>query len=264
MCRFEQREKIARQVITSSVETPTHRPGAGQCVFGEHPSNQPTTLGSARGSPAPEHIARAEGGSHKLCLEAGMTVGMDQSGTRSRKAVPDATASSSCTFTTGRICEAKGLQMQVTGTHGEQRQSCGTLHRTSAPPCQLPRPKQCRAHRQPRGPREDRPTLSEETATCLWPASSCQHLGTHQHTSAHICPVAGARRHAPRDAATGKGCCSLTFRIQRCLDRSANPCAFASLCHACRWSGGQHPLRYGRDIRHSWCLTLSPSGTFSP
>lgn len=71
-------------------------------------------------------------------------------------------------------------------------------------------------------------------------------------------------RRGPGAARARRGQRSLTSRIRCCLYRNANPCAFASLCHACRWSRGQHPPRYGRDIRHSWCLTLSLSGTFSP
>ena len=114
--------------------------------------------------------------------------------------------------------------------------------------------------------RSNRPTRRRDRDFPL----ACEQPPVPRHTSAHICPAAGAACGAGHagtplgKAHMGKGCRSLTFHIQRCLDRSANPCAFASLCHACRWSGGQHPLHYGRDIRHSWCLTLSPSGTFSP
>lgn len=181
--------------------------------------------------------------------------------------MPDARASSSSTFTTRHVSKAKGLLMEVTGPRGEQRHSCRTLRCPSIPPAGSHSQGSTEPASSLAGDRRSDQTTRRRDHDFLL---AREHLPAPWLTSAHSCPVARAALQsracccAPGDAGTGTGHHSLTFRIQRCLDRSANPCAFASLCHACRWSGGQHPLRYGRDIRHSWCLTLSPSGTFSP
>lgn len=169
--------------------------------------------------------------------------------------MPDARAFSGSIFAAGRVCGANGLRMQVIDPQGKQRQGCGT------PPCRLPQPRYRPASRQPCRGQEEQSTRPKERSRLSsgWRAAAS--------TSTHICshlPGSQGMPECPWGHMHGKGQRSLTFHIRRCLDRNANPCAFASLCHACRWSGGQHPLRYGRDIRHSWCLTLSPSGTFSP
>lgn len=245
-----------------SVEIHRHKSHTGQCFL---ESTRQLSLSATN----PTSVAwltcdlkRAED-FYKLCLRAGKTQGIwPKRRWWGQKAVPNGSASSNCSTAAGNVWKAMGLRMQVISPWASNARAAG--HHT-APPFNAspPAPPAKAARSQPAASRVTGEATNSPKGVMnafLWP------LPAHWHTSAHICPAARAAcsRGMPGDTSTGKGHCSLTFRIRRCLDRSANPCAFASLCHACRWSGGLHPLRYGRDIRHSWCLTLSPSGTFSP
>lgn len=252
LCWFELREKTRQGKLLACGGTQI-QVTCQATLFGEHIpaialSNQPTL-----GAWLTCDLERTED-SYKLCLRAGKAQGMWlKRRWGDKKAVPNASASSNSTSAVAMFGKPSG---------------CG--YRSSVPGRGTPRLQDTAS---PFSASPAKAARSQPAASRLTGAASDSPKGAmnaflrprpaHWHTSAHICP-ADSSPACPGDTTTGKGHRSLTFRIRCCLDRSANPCAFASLCHACRWSGGQHPLRYGRDIRHSWCLTLSPSGTFSP
>lgn len=190
--------------------------------------------------------------SYKLCLRAGKAQASGLRGTGGQKAVPNCQR-----ILQEHLCRWQGLESHQAAHAGHGPWAGHSIALSAAPPA----PPAEAARSQPAASRVPGEATDSPKAAMN---AFLRPLPAHWHTSAPMCPAEAGTPACPGDTSTGKGHRSLTFRIRRCLDRSANPCAFASLCHACRWSGGQHPLRYGRDIRHSWCLTLSPSGTFSP
>lgn len=235
---------MARQITGLSVKIHRHRSHTGQCFLEKRISSIPLSNQPTSGT------WRELRTSTNFISEQGR-----QEAPGGQKAVPNASASS----IQQHLCRWQGLGSHGAADAAHQPPSKG-LQDTASPFSAAP----------PAPPAEREPAASGGTGEATHSPKGAMNailrpLPAHWHTSAHICPHLLTRLPALGiQPGGGKGHRSLTSRIRRCLGRSANPCAFASLCRACRWSGGQHPLRYGRDIRHSWCLTLSPSGTFSP
>ena len=119
-------------------------------------------------------------------------------GTWRRTAVPDARASSSSVPGFANTASSKGLRMQVIGPQGEQHHGCGTAKgcgcRSSVPRASNTTAAGRRAtlQRPPAGSagdrRSDRPTRRRDRDF----PPACEQPPVPRHTSAHICPAAGA------------------------------------------------------------------------
>lgn len=102
------------------------------------------------------------GDSHKLCLEAGKAQGTDPKRHQGTKGSAGCQGILQQQLRCWLCLQSQRAADAGHRSPGKQRHGCGTLCRPSTPPCQLPRPKQRRASRQPHREQEERPAGSQE------------------------------------------------------------------------------------------------------